>query len=251
MERWSGRLALVTGAGSGIGAALTRRLVKEGMRVVGVDLNVEKVQALGEELKGQPGLVIPLKCDITKDDQVLHMFQRIAQKYGGVDVCVNNVGIMHNLTLMNGTPEEWRRMMDINVIALCLCTREAAKSMLERGVDDGHIIHINSVAGHQVANFPSMHFYTASKYAVTALTEGMRQELRQTNTNIRISSISPGVVRTEIRDTWLDTEATNKFYHEYPSLKPEDIVSSVMHALAAPPHVQIHDVMVRNTRQQY
>ncbi|XP_063876182.1 dehydrogenase/reductase SDR family member 11-like isoform X2 [Scylla paramamosain] len=207
--------------------------------------------AVGEELKGQPGSVIPIKCDITKDDQVLHMFQRIKQKYGGVDVCINNAGVMHNMTLMNGKPEEWRRMMDINVIALCLCTREAVTSMLERGVDDGHIIHINSVAGHQVANVPSMHFYTASKYAVTALTEGMRQELRQTNTNIRISAICPGVVQTEIRDSWLDKDATEKFYNDFPCLQPEDIVSSVIYALSAPPHVQVHNVTVRNTRQQH
>ncbi|KAG0722049.1 Dehydrogenase/reductase SDR family member 11 [Chionoecetes opilio] len=143
MERWSGRVALVTGASAGIGASVARRLVAEGMRVVGAARSVERVQALADELKGQPGTLIPIKCDITKDDQVVSMFARIKRELGGVDVCVNNAGIAVFKDLLEGSPEEWRRMLDLNVVALCLCTREAVASMRERGVDDGHVIHLN------------------------------------------------------------------------------------------------------------
>ncbi|KAG0709126.1 Dehydrogenase/reductase SDR family member 11 [Chionoecetes opilio] len=107
MERWSGRVALVTGASAGIGASVARRLVAEGMRVVGAARSVERVQALADELKGQPGTLIPIKCDITKDDQVMSMFARIKRELGGVDVCVNNAGLAVFKDLLEGSPEEW------------------------------------------------------------------------------------------------------------------------------------------------
>ncbi|XP_050723080.1 dehydrogenase/reductase SDR family member 11-like [Eriocheir sinensis] len=252
MERWSGRVALVTGASMGIGASVARRLVAEGMKVVGAARSIDKLQALADELKGQRGKFIPIKCDITKDEEVLAMFAKIKVDLGGVDVCINNAGFAHNKRLLEGSPKEWREMMDLNVVALCLCTRESIASMRERGVDDGHIIHISSEDGHYVPPDIGFHFYSATKFAVKALTEGLRQELREANSNIRISAISPGWVETEfVVNCHLveDASAAKKFYEEQRSLSADDIAATLVHILTAPPQVQIHDVLIRHARQ--
>ncbi|XP_063876872.1 dehydrogenase/reductase SDR family member 11-like isoform X1 [Scylla paramamosain] len=249
MDRWAGRVALVTGASTGIGASVARRLVAEGMRVVGAARSVDKVQALADELKGQPGSLLPIECDLTKDDQVLAMFARIKRELGGVDVCINNAGKAVLSSLTEGTPEQWRQMLDLNVVALCLCTREALASMKERGVDDGHIIHINSISGHRVTVLHGLGFYCGTKHMVTALTEALQQELRQTDTNIRISAISPGLVKTEfVVNAGLSEEAAGHIYQQLPTLQVDDVTETLIHVLSAPPNVQVQDVLMRHTQ---
>ncbi|XP_047500817.1 dehydrogenase/reductase SDR family member 11-like isoform X2 [Penaeus chinensis] len=229
MERWVGRVALVTGASSGIGAAICRQL------------------ALSKELSGMPGSLTAMKCDLTKDSEVLNLFSGIKQQFGGVDVCINNAGMSHNHSLLDGTPEEWREMLDLNVVALCLCTKEAVASMKERKVDDGHIIHISSILGHVVTGSAPIHFYTATKYAVTALLEGLRQELRAEKSHIRVSAVSPGLTETEFSPR-MRKDGENA-YSAFKCLQAEDVASSVLHVLSAPPHVQIHDILMRPTFQ--
>merc|ERR1712106_674844 len=145
-------------------------------------------------------------------------------------------------------------MLDVNVIGLSNCTREAIASMKERKVDDGQIVHISSIAGHVVIN-PGMisAMYTASKYAVRALTEGLRQELRATKSNIRVASISPGAVETAFFSTQhnVSAEKGKEMIDSlgFQFLKASDVADSVLHVLAAPPHVQIHDVIMTSTEQ--
>lgn len=250
MDRWSGRVALVTGASVGIGAAICRKLVVEGMKVVGISRTTDKIQALAAELSNQPGSITAIKCDITKDDQVLKLFSKIKEQFGGVDVCINNAGMSHNHSLLEGTPEEWREMLNTNVVGLCLITKEAVASMKQRKVDDGHIIHINSLSGHRVSPKPLIHFYAATKYAVTALTEGLRQELRDAKSHIRVTTISPGLVETEFAQRMLKDEMKGlEIYKEIECLQAEDVAASVVYALSAPPRVQIHDILMRPTEQ--
>ncbi|KAK8729135.1 hypothetical protein OTU49_008644 [Cherax quadricarinatus] len=250
MERWSGRVALVTGASAGIGAAICRRLVEAGMIVVGAARNEERIKALASELANKPGTLTPVKCDVSKDSDILNLFSTIKQKFGGVDVCINNAGMSHNKSLLEGTPQEWREMLDINVVGLCLCTREAVASMQERKVDDGQIIQVSSMSGHRIVPHEATHFYTATKFAVTALTEGLRQELRSAKSHIRVAAISPGIVETEFAGRMNKNEAEGKkFYKNLECLQADDIASSVIHILAAPPHVQIHDILIRPTEQ--
>jgi len=250
MERWVGRVALVTGASAGIGAAICRQLVAAGMKVVGAARNEEKIQALSKELAGKPGSLTAVKCDLTKDDDIMNLFSTIKQKFGGVDICINNAGMSHNHSLLEGTTQEWREMLDINVVALCLCTKEAVASMRERNVDDGQIIHISSMSGHRVTTGALTHFYTASKFAVTALLEGLRQELRAAKSNIRVAAVSPGVVETEFAPRMMKNEEMGKqFYASMKSLQAEDVADSVVHIISAPPHVQIHDILMRPTEQ--
>ncbi|CAL4124248.1 unnamed protein product [Meganyctiphanes norvegica] len=257
MNRWNGRVALVTGASSGIGAAICRQLVEHGMTVIGAARSHSKVQELADELKGQKGSLHAIRCDISKDNDVRALFATIKQKHGGVDVCINNAGIDSYSPLMDGDVNKWRAMFDVNVIGLSHCTREALVSMKERKVDDGQIIHISSIAGHVVIS-PQMvsAMYTASKYAVNALTEGLRQELRQAKSSIRVSSISPGVVGTGFFSAQqnVSEEKAKEMMGamlEFKVLEASDIADSAIYILAAPPHVEIDNVMIRPTGQQF
>ncbi|KAL3991662.1 translation initiation factor eIF-2B subunit alpha [Sarotherodon galilaeus] len=248
MERWRGRVALVTGASVGIGAAVAVELVRLGMKVVGCARDVGKIQQLAAECQsaGHPGVLVPFKCDLTKEEEILAMFAAIKEQHKGVDVCINNAGLAHPEALLNGKTSAWKNMWDVNVLALCICAREAYQSMKERNVDDGHIININSMGGHHVYPFPDLHFYMATKFAVTALTEGLRQELRAENTHIRATSISPGLVDTEFVSR-LHSDEPDKaaaVYSAFTPLTAKDIASVVTYILSAPPHVQIGDIHI-------
>ncbi|XP_069691186.1 dehydrogenase/reductase SDR family member 11-like isoform X2 [Periplaneta americana] len=188
MERWVGRVAVVTGASSGIGAAIARDLVKKGLKVVGLARRLDRLQVAAVELKDLPGELHAVQCDITKEQDILSAFKWVKEHLGGVDVMVNNAGLLHQAFLSDGETSEWREMLDVNVLGLSICTREAISSMKERGVTDGHIVHINSISGHGLPPSSTMcYMYGATKNAVTMLAEGLRRELVKNNSKIRVT----------------------------------------------------------------
>ncbi|OCT91875.1 dehydrogenase/reductase (SDR family) member 11 S homeolog isoform X1 [Xenopus laevis] len=253
MERWKGRVALVTGASVGIGAAVARALVQHGMKVVGCARSVDKIEKLAAECQsaGYPGTLFPYKCDLSNEEEILSMFSAIKTLHQGVDVCINNAGLARPEPLLSGKTEGWKTMIDVNVLALSICTREAYQSMKERNIDDGHIININSVLGHIYHCAKYAHFYCATKHTVTALTEGIRQELRELKSHIRVTSISPGLVETEFayRCFEHDPSLANTLYRSLKCLDGGDIANAVLYALGTPPHVQVHELIVRPTEQ--
>ncbi|XP_043910498.1 dehydrogenase/reductase SDR family member 11 isoform X1 [Protopterus annectens] len=253
MDRWKDRVALVTGASVGIGAAIARALVQHGMKVVGCARSVDKIEKLAAECQSAkyPGTLIPYKCDLSNEEEILSMFSAIKTLYQGVDVCINNAGLARPEPLLYGKTEGWRNMIDVNILALSVCTREAYQSMKERDVDDGHIININSVMGHIFHPSARVHFYGATKHAVTALTEGVRQELRELKSCIRVTSISPGLVETEFayRANPDNPELAAKAYSQFKVLEAEDIARAVIFALSAPAYVQVSELVVRPTEQ--
>ncbi|XP_008576729.1 PREDICTED: dehydrogenase/reductase SDR family member 11 isoform X3 [Galeopterus variegatus] len=145
MERWRHRLALVTGASGGIGAAVARALVQQGLKVVGCARTVGNIEELAAECKsaGYPGTLIPYRCDLSSEEDILSMFSAVRSQHNGVDICINNAGLARPDTLLSGSTSGWKDMFNVNVLALSICTREAYQSMKERNVDDGHIININ------------------------------------------------------------------------------------------------------------
>ncbi|XP_072019476.1 dehydrogenase/reductase SDR family member 11-like isoform X2 [Amphiura filiformis] len=252
-SRWSGRVALVTGASAGIGFAVTKQLAQLGMNVIGCARNTDKIKQLQEEcqIADIAGSVHAYKCDISNEGEILSMFAEIKEKYGGVDVCINSAGLGIDAPLLKADTKQWKQMLEVNVLGLCICTREAVKSMRDRNVDDGHIFHLNSLIGHRIVpGSTSYHFYGATKFAVTALTEGLRQELREIKSHIRITSISPGTVRTEFVSRLFDEERANQMYNECKPLEADDIVDAIVYALQAPPHVQVHDILLRGIESQ-
>ncbi|PSN53616.1 Farnesol dehydrogenase [Blattella germanica] len=236
MERWAGRVAVVTGASSGIGASITEELVKKGLKVAGLARRVERVEELAKSLKSEKGSLKALKCDVSKEEEVKETFQWVKNNLGGIDILVNNAGVAFACSPSDGLTEQWKTILDLNVLGLSICTREALNVMKEKGVDDGHIVHINSILGHIPPPNERIAMYTASKHAVTALTEGLRRDLVNKKSKIRITSVSPGLVRTEM--------PTKELLEKMTSLNPEDIANAVLYALGTPPHVQIHEMTV-------
>lgn len=188
MERWQGKVAIVTGASSGIGAATVKELVKAGMVTVGLARRVEQIEALKADLPTELACnLYAFKCDVAKEDDILEAFKFVEDKFGGMDVLVNNAGAYENVDLLAaGNTRTLRQSLDVNVLGLALCSREAFLSMKKRSVD-GHIIHINSIEGHKVPCYPGANLYPATKHAVTAITETMRNEMRNAGTKIKVT----------------------------------------------------------------
>ncbi len=247
MNRWRGKTALVTGASGGIGYATALRLANEGMRVVACARTEERLADLAKRAAGTDGELMPVPCDLTREEEIAALFATTRDHFGGVDVIVNNAGLGHAAPLMSGQTAHWREMLELNVLALCVCTREAIADMRSRG-DDGHVIHISSMAAHRVPGGSGV--YAASKHAVKALTEGLRQELREAGSQIRISAVSPGFVETGFAAHYhgsVDKAAST--YGRYPCIQPSEIADAVVYLLSQPAHVQVHDILMRPTEQ--
>uniref|UniRef100_A0AAG5DCH9 Dehydrogenase n=1 Tax=Anopheles atroparvus TaxID=41427 RepID=A0AAG5DCH9_ANOAO len=239
MDRWVGKVAVVTGASSGIGAATVKALANAGMITIGLARRVERVDELKKELPVEAaGRLHAFRCDVTKEEDILAAFKHVEEKFGGVDVLVNNAGVARGKigVLQADNTKTLREVIDTNLMGLALCSREAFQSMKRRFVD-GHIVHINSILGHMVPD-GKLNMYAASKYGVTALTETMRHELRLAGTKIKVTSISPGLVRTEIISDPSSVEG-------WPILEPEDISDAILYALGTPPRVQIHELTIK------
>ncbi|XP_055843424.1 farnesol dehydrogenase-like [Episyrphus balteatus] len=241
MERWQNRVAVVTGASSGIGEAIANDLVAAGLRVVALGRRQERLDQnrskLAPELQKR---FFPRKCDVTNEADVKTTFDWIEKTLGGVDILVNNAGVARLGKLIDMDTSLIDETINTNIRGLVYCTQAAYKSMKARNFN-GHIVHINSVAGHSVPQMEkndSLNIYSPTKFAVTAINETIRRELRDIGSKIKTTSISPGFVRTEILSKE-DLELIETF------LNPEDISKAVLFAISTPPHVQISELIVK------
>ena len=246
LERWRGRVALVTGASAGIGLAIAKRLAQAGLRVVGWGRRVRGLEALAETLRDDA--FTARRLDLRDLEQVRAGFAEIVRSLGGVDVLVNSAGLAHDAPLIGGDAEKWREILDVNVLALAACTSLAVEDMRGRETPEtpapGHVIHLSSLSGHRVP--PGNAMYAASKYAVRAMTEGLRGELRALGSRIRVTAISPGNVATGFAPRFLGDAFEPP---PYARLEAEDVAGAVAHVLGAPDHVAYHDLLVRPTEQ--
>lgn len=241
MERWKGRVALVTGASAGIGRAVAEALAADGMRVVAWARRLERLEELRRSSPGAE--LLTRSVDLRDEAQIVAGFDDVRARWGGVDVLVNNAGLGHAAPLISGSTEHWREMLEVNLLALCICTREALCDMRARG-DDGHVVHISSMAAHRVP--PQSGVYSATKFGVRALTEALRQELRELGSKIRVSAVSPGFVETEFAAHYHKSEdAAHQTYGRYKVLEPGDVAQAVRYVLGAPAHAEVHDVLMR------
>ncbi|XP_037822148.1 farnesol dehydrogenase-like [Lucilia sericata] len=250
MERWQNKIAVVTGASSGIGVAIVKDLLKNGLQVVGLARRVERVEDIKKELpKNLQTRLTALKCDVSSLKSVNEAFDKIVSHFGGVDILVNNAGCMKlgQLSTMNVADVE--QVLQTNVMGVVYCTQRAFKSMKERNFN-GHVVLINSIAGHNVVSSidgqaPQFNIYPPSKFAITAITEIYRQEFKGLGTKIKVTSISPGAVDTEIIDD------NFKSILQGTILKSEDIASGVLYAISTPPHVQIHEMIIKPVGERF
>lgn len=223
---------LITGASSGIGRAIAEALLTEGAEVIGLCRSVENL----------PPDVTPLSCDLSEPDQIATAFSSLDQ----LDILINNAGLAYLSPIGTGDPEKWKSMWQINVHALGLCSQQALKLFPPSG---GHILNISSLSGHRVP--PTGGFYAATKFAVRAMTEALRSELKLVNSATRISSISPGFVDTPLLDHYFAgrEEQLAQTRAEVNMLTPQNIAATALHILSAPPGVEINDVLLRSSEQ--
>ena len=240
-------VAIVTGASSGIGAAVAVELAALGMRVALLARRREKLDHLVAQIQADDGRAYAYPIDLRDTDALEETLARIHRELGPTRALINNAGLGHAAPLTSGRTTHWREMLEVNVLALCVCTREVVSQMRAHG-DWGQVIHISSMAAHRVPEGSGV--YSATKFAVRSLTEGLRQELRGDGSSFRVSSISPGFVETEFAAHYhRSEEKARSIYNQYHVLSPEDVARQVTFVLTQPPHVQIHDLLLRPTEQ--
>jgi len=242
-----GKVAMVTGASSGIGRAVALKLAFAKMKVAVAARRARKLEELAAAITSSGTDSLPVTVDLRDEEQLRASISGVVRHFGGIDVLVNAAGLGHVAPLASGKPAHFRDMLEVNVLALAVATREVVANMRERGVP-GHIVHVSSMSAHRVQSGSGM--YAATKHAVKALTEGLRLELRESDSPIRVTSISPADTDTGFFAAMYrsEKEAAER-RPAYRMLDPEDVADAVHYALVAPPHVEIHDILLRPTDQ--
>lgn len=191
MERWYNKIAVVTGASSGIGSAIVKELLTHGLQVIGLARRVDRIEELRKQLPSNlQNKLTALDCDVSCVKSVNQAFDKIISLFGGIDILINNAGCMCKGKLCTGNPDEIQKVLQTNVMGVVYCTQRAFQSMKERNFN-GHIILINSISGHKVRCLPNYvpdnNIYAPSKFAITAITEIYRQEFKGLGTKIKIT----------------------------------------------------------------
>lgn len=234
-----GRVVVVTGASSGIGAAVARMLSGEGAKVALAARREEALRGVRAGLvAGVESLVHP--TDVTDRGQVGALVERAETELGPVDALVNCAGVMYFTLMKNVRAEEWERTVEVNCKGALNCVGAVLPGMIERG--GGHIVTISSDAGRVV--FPGLAVYSASKFFVEALSKGLR--LETAGTGVKVTTVQPGNVATDLLELSGDEEALEEYGQPTGArvLEPEDVARSVIYALSQPGHVAVNEVLV-------
>jgi NADP-dependent 3-hydroxy acid dehydrogenase YdfG len=242
-----GKVVVITGASSGLGAATARLLSEQGALLALGARRKDRIDALADELSSELGKTIAVQMDVTQRDQVKSLVDTAVKEYGRIDVMINNAGLMPQSLLESLKVDDWDRMIDVNIKGVLYGIAAALPYMKEQKA--GHIINVSSVAGHKVG--PGGAVYSATKHAVRALSEGLRQEVKPYN--IRTTVISPGVVATELPDSVTDPAVIGriqKLYKEI-AIPADSFARTVAFAISQPDDVDINEILFRPTRQEY
>jgi NADP-dependent 3-hydroxy acid dehydrogenase YdfG len=237
----AGKTAVVTGASSGIGEATARLLTGEGCNVVLAARREDRLKSLAAEL-GEGALAAP--TDVTDPAACAALVARTVERFGSLEILVNNAGLGLYGSIPEGDPEDWRRMFDVNVLGVLYSTRAAVRHMLARGTGD--VVFVSSLAGRRVPA-PDGTVYAATKHAITAVAEGLRLDVHEKG--IRVINVEPGLVRTEFpENTYPDAR---EYYAQkgFTPLEPEDVAAAVLYAVSQPTRVSVNEVAVRPTEQ--
>ena len=240
------KVAVVTGASSGIGEATVRALAAEGAAVVAGARREERLDGLVEGVTQDGGKAIGVQCDITDEEQAHDLVRQAVEEFGRIDILVNNAGVMLLSRIERGLSDQWRQMFEVNVMGLLYATHAAIGHMKEQG--SGHLINISSVAGRKVRTTGGV--YSGTKWAVNAISEALRMELQEDN--IRVTIVEPGAVATELPTHITDEEAQqgmNRFAN-IEILEAEDIAHAIAYAATQPERVSVNEVLIRPTRQE-
>ena len=257
MENNNSKVAIVTGASSGIGYATSLALSKAGIRVAAGARRSDKLHELEEQIvkngserkirMGEEEIFIQRKLDVTSKSDCDSFVDIVVKKWGRIDILINNAGLMPLSYFKNCKVKEWEQMIDVNIKGVLYCTSAVIPYMVDK--KSGHIVNLSSVAGRIV--FAGGSIYCATKHAITALSEGLRKELSP-EYNIRVTCVEPGAVATELLETITD-ESMSKFIEASKNmerLQSEDIANAILYAIQAPSHVNVNEILLRPTTQE-
>lgn len=246
-EKLASKVAIVTGASSGIGEATAIALAKEGAKVVLAARRAERLQALSEKIQSIGGEALAIVTDATNEAQIRAMVEQTQDTWGQVDILVNNAGVMLLGTIDGANTEDWRRMFDLNVLGLLYGIHAVLPIMKAKG--SGQIVNVSSVAGRWVK--AGLGVYSATKWSVNVISEALRQEV--TSENIRVTSIEPGAVDTELPNHITNPQMkdwTQNYYQSMQALKSEDVANAIVYAVTQPAHVNVNEILIRPTAQE-
>ena len=241
------KIAIVTGASSGIGYATALALSRAGAKVAAGARRMDRLESLQSEIIKNEGEVYIQNLDVTIKSECDAFADAVMEKWGSIDILVNNAGLQPLSFFKNLKVEEWDKMINVNIRGVMYCTAAVITHMVNK--NSGHIVNISSIAGRIV--YPAGSVYCATKHAITAFSEGLRQEFSQ-RSNIRITCIEPGVVATELINTITD-KALEKYVErtkQMDALQAEDIANAIVFAVQAPNHVNVNEILIRPTTQE-
>ena len=240
-----GKVVVITGASSGLGEAAARLLSEQGATVVLGARRSDRLQSLADELSASGGKALAVATDVTHRNQVKRLVDTGAQKFGRVDVMINNAGIMPRAPLERLTIDDWDRTIDVNIKGVLYGIAAALPHMKKQ--KSGHMIFVSSVAGHKIG--PDFAVYAATKHAVRALAEGFRQEVKPYN--IRTTIISPGAVATELPDSVTEPDIAEKIrtYYDEIAIPAESFAQAVIFAMSQPEEVDVNEILFRPIKQ--
>jgi NADP-dependent 3-hydroxy acid dehydrogenase YdfG len=243
-----GRVAVVTGASSGIGEATAEALAREGATVAVAARRLDRLEELAKRISDEGGRAETFEVDVADEDQARGLILDSEEKLGGLDILVNNAGLMLLGPVQGADTEEWRRMVDVNCLGLLYCTHAALPVMQQRS--GGHIVNVSSVAGRQ-ADLGSA-VYNMTKWGVVGFSEALRQEAL--HSNIRVTVVEPGFVATELHghnELPVVVEGVEKMRSQIGDvLEAEDIADAITYVVTRPERVDVNEILIRPTRQR-
>jgi 3-hydroxy acid dehydrogenase/malonic semialdehyde reductase len=243
MNSLKDKIALITGASSGLGLATARSFAECGTKLILAARRKDRLEKLAADLRTKVHL---LNIDVRNRAEVESAIANLPSEWKSIDILINNAGLSRGLDkLHEGKIEDWEEMIDTNVKGLLYMSRAVIPGMVSRG--RGHVINVGSIAGHEV--YPNGNVYCATKHAVDALTRGLRMDLN--GTPIRVSTVDPGMVETEFSMVRFhgDTERAGKVYTGLKPLSPEDVADAINWIATRPEHVQIGEIIILPTAQ--
>jgi NADP-dependent 3-hydroxy acid dehydrogenase YdfG len=249
--RLDGSAALVTGASSGIGAATALALAAEGAAVALVARRADRLEDLAKEIRGGGGTALPIEADVTDRAAAESAVERAASELGGLDILINNAGVMLLGPILDAPVDEWERMVSLNVLGLLYCANAAIPHLIqatERGRRVADLINVSSVAGRTVRVGSGV--YNASKHAVGAFSESLRQEV--TRRHLRVSLVEPGAVTTELASHNRPEirQGLEERFSTMERLEAQDIADAILYIVTRPRHVAVNEILIRPTEQE-
>ena len=237
----SGRVAVITGASSGIGEATARALARDGYRVALLARRADRIEAIAAELGDG---AIAIQADVTDRDSIVAAAERVQSELGGADILINNAGVMLLGPFGPEQRDDYEQMIEINLLGAITATEVFLDQIVAAG---GDLVSISSVAGRTAR--PRNAVYAATKWGIVGWSEGLRQELQP---NVRVMVIEPGAVETELTDhiTHAETKAASKEYTRSLAIKSEDIAEVIVFAVSRPKRMTLNEILVRPTAQE-